>query len=51
MKKKKLTAKAEQAEFVATAAQTKSLLHGVKPPFPEVFKGSMNGKTILNFTH
>ena len=46
-----LTAKAEQAEIVAAAAQAKSLLPGVKLLVPEAFKGSMDGIAILNFIY
>ena len=46
-----LTAGAEQTECVATKAQAKSLPPGVKPPVPEAFKGSMDGKTITNFPY
>ena len=34
-----------------SAAQAEILLPGVKPLVPEAFKGSMDGKIILNFIH
>ena len=36
---------------MSTAAQAESPLLSVKPPVPEAFKGSMDGKTILNLIH
>ena len=45
------TARAEQAESVAAAAQANRLPPGVKPTAPQAFKGSIDGKTILNFIY
>ena len=36
---------------MAVVFLAESLLAGVKPPFPEYFKGLMDGKTILKFIH
>ena len=50
-KVKILTARYEQAESMAAAAQAKSLLARVKTLVQKAFMGSMDSKTIRNLTH
>ena len=46
-----LTARVEQAEFVAAVSQAENLPPWVKHPIPEAFKYQIDGDTILNYIY